>query len=248
LKYRQPESVTDGSTPDRLGEAVVGAVAALPLSRPRILEVGCSTGWLAPKLAALGSYEGWDISDGAVELARRNHPSCRFETVDIHDVGFGGQPFDVVVCVDAVAYFRDQDAALTNARSLLAPGGYLVLTTVNPYVYSRMSWIGPPGEGQVRKWLTKSDLRDLLERTSFQLSASWTILPDGDQGVLRWINSRKLNTPVWALLSTQRVEHVKEAFGLGQYRVVVATSREAPVPEYVGSGMIDNQRLPSERT
>jgi SAM-dependent methyltransferase len=164
------------------------------------------------------SYEGWDLSDAAIELARRRHPSYRFAVADIHEAE-AEETSDIVVSVDSVACFRDQDAALSNVRRMLAPGGYLVLSTVNPFVYERISSVGPPGEGQVRKWLSRRELRALLERTSFEPVVRRTIMPAGDQGLLRWLNSPKLNAPLAAVFSPTRV---RERCGLGQYRLAVA--------------------------
>ena len=221
---RRPDTIEPGSVPNALGHAVLATVSALPVERPRILELGCGTGWLADELATFGTYTGWDLSVGAIELARERFPDHQFAVTDIHDARNEG-PFDVVVSVDSIAYFRDQPLALRNVHDLLDPGGYLVVSTVNPFVYSRISWVGPPGEGQVRRWLTKRELHSLLERSSFEVVSSRTILPAGDTGILRWVNTRKLNAPISRLLGASRVAHAKEACGLGQYRLVAAVTR-----------------------
>jgi SAM-dependent methyltransferase len=221
---RRPSSIEPDSLPMRLGEAVLGAVSSVRADRPRLLELGCGTGWLADRLAAFGPYTGWDLSAEAVKLAREHFPSHEFDVADIHDVRERGL-FDIVVSVDAIAYFREQNVALRNVHGLLRPGGHLVLSTVNPFVYSRMGWIGPPGEGQVRKWLTKRQLHALLAQTGFDVIDSRTVLPAGDTGVLRWVNSRKLNAPFVRVLGERRLVGIKEWLGLGQYRLVVARAR-----------------------
>jgi SAM-dependent methyltransferase len=222
--HRRPDEIVRDSLPMALGRAVLDAVSSLPLELPRILELGCGTGWLANQLSTFGPYTGWDLSEEAIGVARHRFPEHRFEVADIHDVR-GQDAFEVVVSVDAIAYFRDQVLAFQHVHDLLAPGGYFVLSTVNPFAYSRMSWIGPPGDGQVRKWLGRRDLYALLERTSFDVISSRTILPAGNTGVLRWVNSRKVNAPFVRALGESRVNRVKEASGLGQYRLVVAKTR-----------------------
>ncbi len=223
-EHRRPDEIDPRSLPMALGRAVVEAVSALPSSGLASCELGCGTGWLAEQLASFGPYSGWDLSEGAIELARERFPTHRFEVADIHDAR-GKDAFDVVVSVDAIAYFRDQDLAFRNVHDLLISGGHFVVSTVNPFVYSRISWIGPPGEGQVRKWLTRSDLHSLLDRTSFDVVSSRTILPAGNTGVLRWVNSRKVNAPFVRVLGQARVARAKEASGLGQYRLAVARAR-----------------------
>jgi 2-polyprenyl-3-methyl-5-hydroxy-6-metoxy-1,4-benzoquinol methylase len=219
--YRQHTALDE--TTARLGDAVVDAVRAHAPPHASIVEVGCGTGWLAPRLAALAShYEGWDLSPAAIRLASQHAPTLHFEVRDLQRGESWDRVFDVVVMVDAIAYFTNQDAAVAAVRRLLAPGGHLVLSTVNPIVYRRLSWVGPPGEGQVRQWLTRGELVRLLERHDLKPGETRTILPAGDRGFLRWVNARKLNRPVEALVSARRLVRAKERLGLGQYRLLVA--------------------------
>jgi len=219
--HRRHEDIDE--TTAGLGDAIVDAVRRVATAEPAILEIGCGTGWLAPRLAALASYyEGWDLSPTAIEMASAHAPDLRFEVRDLRDGLHPHRTFDVVVMVDTIAYFDDQDAAMAVVGRLLAPGGHLVLSTVNPFVYSRISWVGPPGEGQVRNWLTRGELVGLLERHRLEAGETRTILPAGDTGLLRWVNARRLNRPLEALLSRGRITRVKERLGLGQYRLVVA--------------------------
>ena len=213
----------DWGDPTRTGWLALNEIRHLALSNPALLEVGCGTGWLSGELTRCSRYVGLDLSSAAIDLARKRVPAGQFVVADFHTWQAGAASFDVVVMVDTIAYFRDQDRAVNHAWSLLKPGGYLVLTTVNPFVHSRMSSTRPPGQGQVRKWLTKDALHRLLHRNGFNVLRSYTACPSGDKGILRWVNSRKLNRAVSFL--TRGPEHLtllKERLGLGQYRVAVA--------------------------
>ena len=44
-------------------------------------------------------------------------------------------PFDVVICVDAIACIREQSLVMAGKAGRLRSGGRLVMTTVNRFVY-----------------------------------------------------------------------------------------------------------------
>jgi SAM-dependent methyltransferase len=200
----------------RLGQVVMSEVRSLPVRRPDVLEIGCGTGWFAEGLSGFRSYLGLDLSPEAVAIAKQRLPALEFVAGDFHDWEPPPLQFDVAVLLDTVAYFRDQDLALAKVVSLLKPGGFVVLSTVNPFVYSRISWIGPPGDGQVRKWLSKSHLRAL------RTLKHYTIFPSGDRGILRLINTPRLNKPLEAVIPEGWIRRTKESLGLGRFQIVVA--------------------------
>lgn len=78
--------------------------------RARCLDLTCGTGFITGRLAALGDGEvtGVDRSPGMLEVARRNHPSCRFVESDILDFLRTCPPnhFDVVTCGWGLGYSR----------------------------------------------------------------------------------------------------------------------------------------------
>ena len=178
------------SLPSKVGAVVLKEITSLNLTDPKILELGCSTGWLAGELTRENvRYMGCDLAPKAIALAKRKAPKGRFEATDFMLWDVSEQPFDMILSVDTIAYFRDQNTAVRKIANLLKPGGYVILTTVNPFVYSRRTDIGQPGEGQVRNWLTRSQLHRLLARNSLLPLRSWTVFPCGDKGVLRIVNS-----------------------------------------------------------
>jgi SAM-dependent methyltransferase len=212
-------------TAEQVGEVISGEILSLNMPNPRFLEVGCGTGWMAERLVRRGGYLGLDLSPKAIEVAQKRVPGARFCIADFVTWDLKEERFDIVLFVDSIAYFADQSQVVSKAAQLLDHRGYLVLSTVNPFVYSRMSVVGPPAEGQVRKWLSRSALFDLLERGGFSLVRSYTVLPAGDRGILRVLNSRRLNLATQTLLPEIWIRRAKELCGLGQYRIAVARRR-----------------------
>jgi len=201
----------------------------------RILEVACGTGTLSRQLE-FSSYHGLDISPAAIGIAsskaaRLSPPEGTerptYELADVHDWPLPSRLFDVAVCVDAVAYFRDQQLALNKIARVLTPSGQLVLTTINPFVYNRIRRTAqnPLKEGSIRRWLSRAELHDLITSARLRIERSYTIMPRGQMGILRIINSRKLNHALGDR-AEQTFRRCKEQIGLGQYRVVVAGKRE----------------------
>jgi 2-polyprenyl-3-methyl-5-hydroxy-6-metoxy-1,4-benzoquinol methylase len=101
-------------------------------SGKRVLDVGCSSGYLAAPLAARGnSIVGVELDP---EAARGAEPYCERVLVgDVEAMELPLEPgsFDVVLCGDVVEHLRDPVATLARLRPLLRDDGRLVLSTPN---------------------------------------------------------------------------------------------------------------------
>jgi len=193
----------------------------------RVLEIGCGAGSLS-RLLTYSSYHGLDISPAAIDIARkqaelmqqpRGAGSATYEVTDFHEWPLPSGSFDVVVCVDAVAYFRDQRLALKKIAQCLRTRGRLVLTTINPFVYRRIRRMWE--NGPISHWLSRHELHRLIDSAGLKIERSYTIMPRGHLGILRLINARRVSEAFGPHL-TAVPRRLKERVGLGQYRVVVA--------------------------
>ena len=111
------------------------AAILLRLLRPwlgpgaRVLDAGCGTGLLLSRLPEGLCLAGLDISPRALEHARGRLP-----VADLREGALPGPlPFapasqDLILLTDVLEHVEDDVAALAALRSLLAPGGRLVLT------------------------------------------------------------------------------------------------------------------------
>ncbi len=225
--YRSEDTLDPTST--ELFEHVTALIDASP--NDRILEVACGTGTLSRQIA-FSSYHGLDISPAAIEVAsakaqqvvlRNGMQRPTYEVADFHDWPVPAGSFDSVVIVDAIACVRDQALTLRKIAQGLRKGGRVLLTTVNPFVYNRIRRAGGVRleNGPVSHWLTRSELHDLVRQAGLKLERSYTIMPRGEMGILRIINSRKLNHSFGPAVA-QVLRRLKERVGLGQYRIVIA--------------------------
>jgi 2-polyprenyl-3-methyl-5-hydroxy-6-metoxy-1,4-benzoquinol methylase len=205
-----------------LTDAAVNAVKQLGLANgARLLDIGIGAGWTTEMLHRDFNYLGLDLGEQSVAAAKQRVPDAQLQAIDFLDWHEPSSEFDAVLCVDTIAYFHDQAAAVEKMRRTLKPNGWLVITTVNPFIYSRLSWVGPPAPGQVRQWLSRQQLRELLQQHGFRVTQSLTVCPIGDRGWLRLINARRVNQLMKAITGSG-YERLKEALGLGQFQIAVA--------------------------
>jgi malonyl-CoA O-methyltransferase len=123
---------------DRLAARI--ALLDLP-SVPRVLEIGCGTGFLTGALAETGLGGEWLVTDIAPEMVERcrarlgapqHGPSLEFAVLDGEHGTPGDGPFDLICSSLAVQWFDDAPAALARMAGWLAPGGHLMVTTLAP--------------------------------------------------------------------------------------------------------------------
>ena len=96
----------------------------------RILEVGCSSGYLSERLVANGNTVVGIEYDA--EAAREAEAYCERVLVgDVEAMELPDGPFDVILCGDVIEHLRDPEAVLARLRPLLKAGGRLVVSTPN---------------------------------------------------------------------------------------------------------------------
>jgi 2-polyprenyl-3-methyl-5-hydroxy-6-metoxy-1,4-benzoquinol methylase len=118
-----------------LNENALGGHAkllALVGSGKRVLDVGCSSGYLARPLVADGcTVVGVEFDPVAAEEARSVCTDVLVGDAETMELPFERESFDVVLCGDLIEHLRDPEAFLARVRPLLHPDGRLVLTTPN---------------------------------------------------------------------------------------------------------------------
>lgn len=121
---------------DRLGELAwnknsIGSwlSGVMPASGQRALDLGCGAGRLSVALAGrFGEVDAIDLSGAMIELARarRSRPNIAYRQADLLDVDGPGR-YDFILSVMTLHHVPDLAAALRHIKTLLAPGGRVVL-------------------------------------------------------------------------------------------------------------------------
>ncbi len=132
-------AVRGGRIPSRRAGTDNAIVGAILDRRPmRLLDVGCGEGWLIRRIRQTLDCQavGIDGSASLIKDARAAHPDGDYRIVPydalIADPSVLGDPFDVVVFNYAILG-DDATALLSAARSLLAPGGVIMIQTLHPH-------------------------------------------------------------------------------------------------------------------
>lgn len=120
-------------------DGIAEATAALRLSPGRTLvDLACGRGGYGLEIAARTGARlvGVDFSAEAVrqarEHARRLGAAAEFRIGDLAGTGLDADSADAVLCVDAIHFARQPDAAYREIARVLKPGGRAVLTCWEP--------------------------------------------------------------------------------------------------------------------
>jgi ubiquinone/menaquinone biosynthesis C-methylase UbiE len=139
--------------------------SVLPESGARALDAGCGTGRHAVILAErFGHVDGVDLSGPMIELAeaRRPLPNLRYRRCDLRDLTVADEDrYDFILSILTLHHVPDLHAALSNLKSLLAPGGRLAVMDL--YVVG-MQWPHWTLRGRLHALFVLRLARDLLRR------------------------------------------------------------------------------------
>jgi SAM-dependent methyltransferase len=223
--WQRDKSITPWS--QTRAEAILGILRGLKLDRPAILDLGCGNGWFTERLATFGPATGTDLSLKAMAEAKTKYPSATFIGGNLFEVDLPRAHFDVVVSQQVIAHVVDQVGYVERAASLMKSRGHLILTTPNRFVMDRLGDVGwevtPPEH--LEFWLDEKAVRKLLE-PRFEILSFRSIIPMGRKGILRVVNSEKLNRLLQVVIPEATLRSWKERAGLGYTLVVLARKRD----------------------
>jgi 2-polyprenyl-6-hydroxyphenyl methylase/3-demethylubiquinone-9 3-methyltransferase len=162
-----------------------------PFEGLRLLDIGCGGGLLSEPMRRLGfSVTGVDASERNIGTASV-HADQQGLTIDYRcstaeallDEGQG--PFDVILNMEVVEHVVDPGAYLRSCAGLLAPGGLMIVATLNRTLKALalakigaeyvLRWL-PPGTHDWRKFLHPDEIRGFL--------ADETVAIEGPFGVV----------------------------------------------------------------
>lgn len=202
------------------GDWIIDSLTELNLAQPEILEIGCADGWLSTRLDKHGKVTAMDLADEIIERARARYPDIDFRTGDFVSVDLPEAHFDVAVCLETLAHVPDQSAFIARAAGLLKPGGHLLLTVQNEFVWRRIRNVEGIDDTPIHNWLNMKQLKALVA-PHFEVKFSGSITPSGDGGILRLVNSYRLNKILSVVVSPERITSIKERMLFGNTLVLI---------------------------
>lgn len=108
-----------------------------PLAGLTLLDIGCGGGLLAEPMARLGArVTGIDATGPNVEAARAHARQSEIDIDYRHGtaeglLAAGEGPFDIVLNMEVVEHVADPAAFLRDTAALVAPGGLMIVATIN---------------------------------------------------------------------------------------------------------------------
>jgi 2-polyprenyl-6-hydroxyphenyl methylase / 3-demethylubiquinone-9 3-methyltransferase len=181
------------------------AKAMRALEDLKLLDIGCAVGLVSEPMARMGA-QVTGIDPGAELIAAaKTHASGGGLTIDYRnarteDLVAAGATFDLVLCLEVVEHVPDVGAFLATCTKLVAPGGLMIVSTINRTLKSFalaivgaeyvLRWL-PRGTHDWQRFVTPEELSGYLGSQSFQvaatrgmifnpLSTGWSLAADTD--------------------------------------------------------------------
>ena len=178
----------------------------------RLLDVGCGAGLAAEALAGLGhDVLGIDAASDAIAAAEAHaagqNLSLAYRTAAAEDLVAEGAAFPVVTALEVIEHVADPAAFLRLLASLLAPGGLIVVSTLNRTLRSlAVAKIGaeyiarllPAGTHDWRRFVTPAELDRAASAAGLRLVASRGMR--FDLRTREWVGSSDLSINYIAML------------------------------------------------
>jgi 2-polyprenyl-3-methyl-5-hydroxy-6-metoxy-1,4-benzoquinol methylase len=177
----------------------------------RVLDVGCSSGYLARPLSERGNtIVGIELDPEAAREAEQFCEHVLVGNVETMELPLEPGSFDVVLCGDVVEHLRDPVAALARLRVFLKPGGRVVLSTPNIANWAiRLSLLGGRWRYTERGILdrththlfTRTTLAEALQRAGYeQVRIDFSVPVPGDSDLLDGLGRAvgRLRPPLFA--------------------------------------------------
>jgi SAM-dependent methyltransferase len=157
------------------------AIAATGIGNPRLLEVGCGSGYYSEVFATLlpggVRYTGIDYSDAMIARARAHYPATAFESADATKLPYAGGAFDVVFNGVSLMHIVDYQAAIREAARVAAR--FCVFHSVPVFQDYRTTFLSKYAYGApvVEVVFNKQELMSLCRDAGLILVREWPCLP-----------------------------------------------------------------------
>jgi len=129
-----------------------------------ILDAGCGTGLMLQQMQHLGTTEGVDIADEALDFCRKRGLE-NVRRADLLQLPFAEGTFDVVTALDVLQHLDDDLGGLREMRRVLKPGGRLfIFAPAHRWLWSLQDEVS-----HHKRRYTARTLRELVRQSELQI-------------------------------------------------------------------------------
>jgi SAM-dependent methyltransferase len=157
------------------------AIAATGIENPRLIEVGCGSGYYSEVFTALlphgVRYTGVDFSTAMIARARARYPSTAFEVADATRLPYADGAFDIVFNGVSLMHIIDYQAAVREAARVAAR--YCIFHTVPVFLDYRTTFLRKYAYGApvVEIVFDKQELMKICRDAGLRLEREWPGIP-----------------------------------------------------------------------
>lgn len=171
-----------------------------PFEGLRLLDIGCGGGLLSEPMRRLGfTVVAVDASERNIGAARAHAQSMGldidYRAATAESLVAGSEPaFDLVLNMEVVEHTADPAAYLALTASLVAPGGFMVVATLNRTLKALalavigaeyvLRWL-PRGTHDWRRFLRPDEIRAMLEGSGLETEGPFGVSYDPFAGLWR---------------------------------------------------------------
>jgi SAM-dependent methyltransferase len=157
------------------------AIAKTDIANPRMLEVGCGSGYysevFAKLLADRVEYTGIDYSGAMIARARAHYPSTAFDVADATRLPYADRAFDIVFNGVSLMHIVDYQAAIREGARVASR--YCIFHTVPVFDDYRTTFLRKYAYGApvVEIIFNKQELMLLCEDAGLRMEREWPCIP-----------------------------------------------------------------------
>jgi 2-polyprenyl-3-methyl-5-hydroxy-6-metoxy-1,4-benzoquinol methylase len=141
-----------------------------PYTKTPLLDYGCGSGDFLDKISDVGF--GYDISEVAIEKARKKYPQKFFYT---STSDFKKHAFETICLIDVLEHVPDLNTMLQEIKRIIRPGGHLLIATneLSPIKAALICLVifekyFSPTSPHLR-YFTRNTLAEVLEANGFKI-------------------------------------------------------------------------------
>ncbi|HCJ67693.1 MAG TPA: hypothetical protein DHV62_10375 [Elusimicrobia bacterium] len=146
----------------------------------KIIDVGCGPGIETKFIIGKGfRYEGIDLSQKMIEIAKRNNPTATFRIMDMHELNYSDNEFDGIMALESLIHLPKSEVRtiITDLCRILKPGGVILLALQKGKGEKIISFPFQKEKKCLLTLFTIDEMKNLLSESGFKVVYSTTRKP-----------------------------------------------------------------------